>query len=71
MTDKTAEEMTEADKARKHEDTLARIKSRADAFAHSPFWFTFWDVSRKLLNVAFWLGFWSLITQCTCGGCVW
>jgi hypothetical protein len=65
------DQKSEADKAREHEDTMARVKARAEAFARSPFWFTLWDISHKCLSVVFWLLFWSLVTQCTCGGCVW
>jgi hypothetical protein len=54
-----------------HEKTMAGIASRKAAFDKSPFWFTVWDVSVRLLNIAFWLGFWSLVTQCTCSGCIW
>lgn len=65
------ETKTEEDKVREHEEMLARIKSRAEAYARSPFWFTVWDLTIYLLKCLFWLGFWSLVTQCTCGGCVW
>lgn len=61
----------ELEAQRDHEKRLAVIQSRKDAFARSPFWFTVWDWSTRLLNVAFWLGFWSLIAQCTCRGCIW
>lgn len=66
-----SDEKTKADKAREHEDTLARIKSRSDAFALSPFWLTAWDILARLLKIMFWLGFWSIIAQCTCSGCIW
>lgn len=64
------DEKTEADKVREHEKALAKINSRVEAYARSPFWFTVWDLSAKSLNVVFWLLFWSLMTQCHCE-CVW
>lgn len=71
MTDKTAAAMTEADKVREHEDSMARIKSRADAFARSPFWFTFWDVTITFLRVGGQVAALMLLAQCSCDGCVW
>jgi hypothetical protein len=62
--------MDDADRA-EHEETLAKIQSRKEAFARSPFWFTFWDVLTKVVHVAFWLCFWSIVAQCTCSGCIW
>jgi hypothetical protein len=47
------------------------IKCRAKAFDRSPFWFTLWDVTTEIVKIAFWLGFWSIIAQCTCSGCIW
>lgn len=53
------------------EVTLATIKVRADAFARSPFWFTFWDIATRGLTACFWIAFWSIVAQCTCSGCIW
>jgi hypothetical protein len=62
---------SEADKARDHEQRLVVIKSRAEAFAKSPVWFTVWDLTGTILKIIFWLGFWSIIAQCECSGCIW
>lgn len=55
---------------RNHEKEMARIESRKAAFARSPFWFTVWYSITTLLNVACWLGFWFLLANCTCSGCI-
>jgi hypothetical protein len=54
-----------------HAETLAKIESRKAAFNKSPFWFTAWDISTKVLHIAFWVAFWSIVAQCTCSGCIW
>ena len=60
--------MTESD--RQNEEKLKKIEARKAAFEKSPFWFTVWDLSSKILEALFWLAFWSLIVQCSCD-CVW
>ena len=52
-------------------EKMAIIQARQEAFTRSPFWFTVWDFGRIILNVAFRLGFWAMIAQCTCSGCIW
>jgi len=54
----------------KHEETLAKIKSRSEAFNRSPIIFTLWDWVTTLMHVTFWIGFWFLIAQCSCEGCI-
>jgi hypothetical protein len=54
------------DEQRDHEQTLAKIQARKEAFALSPFWFTVWDTAMKVLHIAFWLCFWGLVVQCNC-----
>lgn len=59
------------DGQREHEIKLAQIESRKAAFAKSPFWYAVCSVFKGLLATVFWLGFWSIIAQCTCDGCIW
>lgn len=54
----------------KQQEKLAIIATRAAAFDRSPFWFTVWDVTKKVLEVTCWLGWTLLVAQCTCNGCV-
>ncbi len=60
----------EAEEIRDHEKKLAIIEARKIAFARSPFWFTVWDWGAKIIGTALWLGFWFLLAQCTCDGCI-
>ena len=64
-------EESEADEVREHEQVLAKIKSRSEAFAEHPVWFTLWDTLNTVLRVCFWLTFWSIVAQCICSGCIW
>lgn len=67
-TDKVMEEF---EKVREHEKNQAIIKARAAAFERSPFWFTLWDITHFTIKCLFWLGFWAMVAQCSCDGCVW
>jgi len=62
--------MSQVEKENELQKTLAKIESRKASFARSPFWFTVWDISWNLLNVVFWLGFWFLVANCECKGCM-
>lgn len=59
-----------ADDQREHEQKLAKIAARQAAFERSPFWFTVWDWTTGFLQVVFWFGFWLIVAQCTCDGCI-
>lgn len=41
------------------------------AFNRSPGWFTLLRITQKMLKVVLWLGFFAIVAQCTCNGCVW
>ena len=41
------------------------------AFNRSPGWFTLLRITQKMLKVVLWLGFFAIVAQCACNGCVW
>lgn len=54
-----------------HELKMARIRRSEAIFAGHPRWYTIWDVATDILRIAFWLGFWAIVAQCSCNGCIW
>ena len=63
-------EIEKREKEREHQEKMARMAHRRSAFEKSPFWFTLWDVTVRTLEVVLWLGFWLLVAQCSCDGCI-
>ena len=61
----------EMEESFEEKEKLAGIQSRKEAFNRSPVWFTIWGCTSTILNIIFWIVFWSLVVQCTCDGCVW
>lgn len=61
-----SDEDPEAKAQREHQKEMAIIEARARAFDQSPFWFTVWDATMRILKISFWLSFWLIVAQCHC-----
>ena len=50
---------------------IEEIRADQKCFEKSPFFWTLANVTKSVCNTIFWLGFFALMTQCVCDGCIW